>query len=627
MILAAPDEHRRRPSTITWTTSTRPSTTRTPPSSTSPCASRSRSARCCASRTSTTRSTSRAEHALPGVDAQSRPRAASPRPSPSSRSRLAPATVTVIAFETDRRGRARPLRPRPARRPKILEDGPAPAEPRRPVHRGPGRRRLRLALAAARRHPRSGASSIAAAPPRPPRPGAARVARRPARRRARRPRGPRRRPLRRIRDEDRRRHHPRLPRARVQGRATRSSSPPTSWRRSPATSARRREPRALGARRQALGCRSRRAPAAPPARWPASCSTSTPSARRAAATPSRPTANGSSELERSFPYRETADQIEAIEAVKADMESERPMDRLICGDVGYGKTEVAIRAAQKALADGKQVMMLVPTTILAQQHLGTFRERLRRPPATRSRWSRGCASRPRSKAALAAFADGSLDILIGTHRAALARRPGQGPRPARRRRGAALRRQAEGAAAPAQAEGRRALDVGDADPADAADEPRRPARHLGDRDAARGPAPGPHLRRPLRRGARPGRDPARGATATARSSSSTTGSTRCTTPPSACAPSCPRRAFAGGARPDGSRRAGDDDALLHARRGRRPRRDDDHRVRHRRPRRQHADRRARRHPRPRSGLPDPRPGRPLSRARLRLHALSLRGGL
>ena len=67
--------------------------------------------------------------------------------------------------------------------------------------------------------------------------------------------------------------------------------------------------------------------------------------------------------------------MDAIEAVKADMESERPMDRLICGDVGYGKTEIALRAAHKAAADGKQVMMLVPTTILAQQHFGTFRER------------------------------------------------------------------------------------------------------------------------------------------------------------------------------------------------------------------------------------------------------------
>ncbi|MGA7398165.1 MAG: CarD family transcriptional regulator, partial [Solirubrobacterales bacterium] len=82
------------------------------------------------------------------------------------------------------------------------------------------------------------------------------------------------------------------------------------------------------------------------------------------------------QLESAFPYRETADQIEAIEAVKGDMESARPMDRLVCGDVGYGKTEVAIRAAVKAASDGKQVMILAPTTILAQQHLGTFRERL-----------------------------------------------------------------------------------------------------------------------------------------------------------------------------------------------------------------------------------------------------------
>ncbi|KAA0272552.1 MAG: transcription-repair coupling factor [Acidobacteria bacterium] len=120
-------------------------------------------------------------------------------------------------------------------------------------------------------------------------------------------------------------------------------------------------------------------------------------------------------LERSFPFRETADQIEAIEAVKADMESGRPMDRLICGDVGYGKTEVAIRAAQKALADGKQVMVLVPTTILATQHLGTFTERLRDFPYEIEMVSR--LRRPAEvKRALAGFAGGSIDILIGTHR-------------------------------------------------------------------------------------------------------------------------------------------------------------------------------------------------------------------
>jgi transcription-repair coupling factor (superfamily II helicase) len=121
------------------------------------------------------------------------------------------------------------------------------------------------------------------------------------------------------------------------------------------------------------------------------------------------------QLERSFPYRETADQLEAIESVKADMESERPMDRLICGDVGYGKTEVAIRAAQKALADSKQVMVLVPTTILATQHLGTFTERMRDFPYKIEMVSR-LRKPAETKAALAAFADGSLDILIGTHR-------------------------------------------------------------------------------------------------------------------------------------------------------------------------------------------------------------------
>ena len=120
-------------------------------------------------------------------------------------------------------------------------------------------------------------------------------------------------------------------------------------------------------------------------------------------------------LEQAFPYRETADQLDAIEAVKADMESERPMDRLICGDVGYGKTEVALRAAHKAVSEGKQVMILVPTTILAQQHLGTFRERLRDFPIEIEMVSR--LRRPAEvRAALARFADGRLDVLIGTHR-------------------------------------------------------------------------------------------------------------------------------------------------------------------------------------------------------------------
>jgi transcription-repair coupling factor (superfamily II helicase) len=121
------------------------------------------------------------------------------------------------------------------------------------------------------------------------------------------------------------------------------------------------------------------------------------------------------QLERSFPFRETPDQLDSIEAVKADMESERPMDRLICGDVGYGKTEVALRAAHKATSDGKQVMMLVPTTILAQQHLGTFRERLADFPVEIEMVSR--LRRPAEvRDALARFAEGKVDILIGTHR-------------------------------------------------------------------------------------------------------------------------------------------------------------------------------------------------------------------
>jgi transcription-repair coupling factor (superfamily II helicase) len=121
------------------------------------------------------------------------------------------------------------------------------------------------------------------------------------------------------------------------------------------------------------------------------------------------------EFEAAFAYQETPDQREAIEAVKADMESERPMDRLICGDVGYGKTEVALRAAFKAANDGKQVLMLVPTTILAQQHYGTFVERLRDYPFTIEHVSR---FRPAAeqRAAVKRFADGEVDILIGTHR-------------------------------------------------------------------------------------------------------------------------------------------------------------------------------------------------------------------
>src|SRR5437588_1581412 len=121
------------------------------------------------------------------------------------------------------------------------------------------------------------------------------------------------------------------------------------------------------------------------------------------------------EFEERFPSTETPDQREAIELVKTDMEAPRPMDRLICGDVGYGKTEVALRAAFKAADAGKQVMLLAPTTILAQQHYGTFAERLKDYPFVIEHVSR-FRSAADQREAVQRFTEGKVDILIGTHR-------------------------------------------------------------------------------------------------------------------------------------------------------------------------------------------------------------------
>ncbi len=121
------------------------------------------------------------------------------------------------------------------------------------------------------------------------------------------------------------------------------------------------------------------------------------------------------ELEDAFPYVETPDQLSTIEEVKRDMESTRPMDRLICGDVGYGKTEIAIRAAFKAVQDGKQVAVLVPTTLLVQQHFNTFSERFAGFPVKLASLSRfNTASE--SKKVISALATGTIDVVIGTHR-------------------------------------------------------------------------------------------------------------------------------------------------------------------------------------------------------------------
>ncbi|MFJ5632514.1 transcription-repair coupling factor [Streptomyces goshikiensis] len=121
------------------------------------------------------------------------------------------------------------------------------------------------------------------------------------------------------------------------------------------------------------------------------------------------------ELEDAFPYAETPDQLTTIAEVKEDMEKSVPMDRLICGDVGYGKTEIAVRAAFKAVQDGKQVAVLVPTTLLVQQHFGTFSERYSQFPVKVKALSR-FQSDTESKATLEGLKEGSVDIVIGTHR-------------------------------------------------------------------------------------------------------------------------------------------------------------------------------------------------------------------
>ncbi|MEU9857434.1 transcription-repair coupling factor [Streptomyces sp. NPDC047974] len=121
------------------------------------------------------------------------------------------------------------------------------------------------------------------------------------------------------------------------------------------------------------------------------------------------------ELEDAFPYAETPDQLSTIAEVKEDMEKTVPMDRLICGDVGYGKTEIAVRAAFKAVQDGKQVAVLVPTTLLVQQHFGTFSERYGQFPVNVRALSR-FQTDTESKATLEGLKEGSVDVVIGTHR-------------------------------------------------------------------------------------------------------------------------------------------------------------------------------------------------------------------
>ena len=144
------------------------------------------------------------------------------------------------------------------------------------------------------------------------------------------------------------------------------------------------------------------------------------------------------ELEGSFPFEETPDQMRAITEVKKDMEQAEPMDRLVFGDVGFGKTEVAIRAAFKAVQAGKQVAVLCPTTLLVQQHHQTFGERFAPYPVRVEALSRFLTAKQQDRV-VAGLATGEVDVVIGTHRLLSDDVDLQGARPARHRRGAAVR--------------------------------------------------------------------------------------------------------------------------------------------------------------------------------------------
>ena len=216
------------------------------------------------------------------------------------------------------------------------------------------------------------------------------------------------------------------------------------------------------------------------------------------------------ELEDAFNFVETPDQLAAVEEVKQDMEQVVPMDRLICGDVGYGKTEIAVRAAFKAVMDGKQVAILVPTTLLVQQHHATFADRYAGFPIHVAPLSR-FQSDAEARATIEGLADGRVDVVVGTHRLLSAEISFKDLGSGDHRRGAAFRRRAQGAAEAAADCRRRARDVRDADPAHAGDGDHRDPGDEHHRHPARGTAPGAHLRRPVRREPGDRGDPARAA--------------------------------------------------------------------------------------------------------------------
>ena len=180
------------------------------------------------------------------------------------------------------------------------------------------------------------------------------------------------------------------------------------------------------------------------------------------------------EFEEAFPYAETGDQLQAIADIKKDMEQPRPMDRLLCGDVGYGKTEVALRAVMKCILDGKQAAILVPTTVLAQQHYATACGRFRDFPVKIEVLSRFTTAKEQ-KRILEAARTGNLDLLIGTHKLLAEEHGVQGSGAAGHRRGAALRRDPQGAAQGDEPSGGRADPIRHPHPPDAEHGPLRPA--------------------------------------------------------------------------------------------------------------------------------------------------------
>ncbi len=214
------------------------------------------------------------------------------------------------------------------------------------------------------------------------------------------------------------------------------------------------------------------------------------------------------EFEAAFPYEETPDQLTSLVEIKRDMQRPQPMDRLICGDVGYGKTELAIRAAFKAIDNGRQVAVLVPTTVLAEQHYRTFSERLAEYPFVVEGISR-FRSGAEQRRILDRLASGAVDIIIGTHRLVSADVQLQGPRPGRHRRGAALRRRAQGTAQTTAADGGRADHDRDAHPAHAAPVAAGHPRHQQPGNAAARPPGHRDAHRPLRPAADPPRHPPR----------------------------------------------------------------------------------------------------------------------